>query len=105
MNTSAPAIGVFDESFTAPFSVSADIAAGIMTASTNNRRLRIRMTPGPILAKVAWRHKTRSELLGGPIGTIRRKVTPLLSYCAKTVSEPDPFHPMNLFFERKQQIG
>ena len=29
-------------------------------------------------------------------------LTPLLFHCAKTVSEPDPFYPMNLPFERKQ---
>src|SRR5581483_802623 len=28
--------------------------------------------------------------------------TPLLPHCAKTVSEPHPFHPMTLLFERKQ---
>ena len=27
---------------------------------------------------------------------------PLLFHCAKTVSEPDPFDPMNLLVERKQ---
>ena len=29
-------------------------------------------------------------------------LTPLLFHCAKTVSEPHPFHPMTLLFERKQ---
>jgi hypothetical protein len=32
----------------------------------------------------------------------RYRLTPLIFRCAKTVSEPDPFHPMNLLFERKQ---
>ena len=29
-------------------------------------------------------------------------ITPLLFRCAKTVSEPDPFHPKTLLLERKQ---
>jgi hypothetical protein len=29
-------------------------------------------------------------------------IKPLLFHCAKTVSEPDPFHPMDLLVERKQ---